>query len=124
MSWRAKLFFAATAWLLTGALPAAAYPDRPVTVVVPFAAGGPSDIIARIIGEHWSRILGQQFVVENVTGAGGTVGAIRVMCAAPDVYTLFAGNLGTQAASVGLYANLAYHPRTDFEDIIMTRRPP
>jgi len=84
MSWRAKLFFAATAWLLTGALPAAAYPDRPVTIVVPFAAGGPSDIIARIIGEHWSRILGQQFVIENVTGAGGTVGAIRVMRAAPD----------------------------------------
>src|SRR6266481_1163233 len=124
MSRRAKLFFAATAWLLTGALPAAAYPDRPVTVVVPFAAGGPSDIIARIIGEHWSRILGQQFVVENVTGAGGTVGAIRVMRAAPDGYTLLAGNLGTQAASVGLYPNLAYNPRTDFEHIILTASTP
>src|SRR5882672_610839 len=124
MSWRAKLFFAVTAWLLTAALPAAAYPDRPVTIVVPFAAGGPSDIIARIIGEHWSRILGQQFVVENVTGAGGTVGAIRVMRAAPDGYTLLAGNLGTQAASVGLYPNLAYNPRTDFEHIILTASTP
>jgi tripartite-type tricarboxylate transporter receptor subunit TctC len=66
MSWRAKLLFAATAWLLAGALPVAAYPDRPVTIVVPFAAGGPSDIIARIIGEHWSRILGQQFKAAGV----------------------------------------------------------
>jgi tripartite-type tricarboxylate transporter receptor subunit TctC len=124
MSWRAKIFFAATVWLIAGAMPSAAYPDRPVTIVVPFAAGGPSDIIARIIGEHWSRILGQQFVIENVTGAGGTVGAIRVMRAAPDGYTLLAGNLGTQAASVGLYPNLAYDPRTDFEHIILTASTP
>jgi len=74
MSWRATVCFAVTGWLLAGAIPAAAYPDRPVTIVVPFAAGGPSDIIARIVGEYWSRALGQQFVVENVTGAGGTVG--------------------------------------------------
>ena len=118
MSWRAKLFFAATAWLLTGALPVAAYPDRPVTIVVPFAAGGPTDVIARIVSEHWSRALGQQFVIENVTGAGGTVGVTRVKRAAPDGYTLLLGNLGTQAASVGLYPNLAYDPRTDFEFII------
>jgi len=124
MSWRATAIFAATAWFAAGAMPAAAYPDRPVTIVVPFAAGGPSDIIARIIAEHWSRTLGQQFVVENVTGAGGTVGAIRVMRAAPDGYTLLAGNLGTQAASVGLYANLAYDPRTDFEHIILTASTP
>ena len=119
-----SVFFAATAWLIAGAMPVAAYPDRPVTIVVPFAAGGPSDIIARIIGEHWSRILGQQFVIENVTGAGGTVGAIRVMRSAPDGYTLLAGNLGTQAASVGLYPNLAYDPRTDFEHIILTASTP
>jgi tripartite-type tricarboxylate transporter receptor subunit TctC len=124
MPWRTTTFLAATACLLAGAMPAAAYPDRPVTIVVPFAAGGPSDIVARIISEHWSRALGQQFVVENVTGAGGTVGAIRVMRAAPDGYTLLAGNLGTQAASVGLYPNLAYNPRTDFEHIILTASTP
>src|ERR1700730_8774769 len=124
MAWRATVPFAVTAWLLAGAISAAAYPDRPVTIVVPFAAGGPSDIVARIIGEHWSRILGQQFVVENVTGAGGTVGATRVMRSAPDGYTLLAGNLGTQAASVGLYPNLAYNPRTDFEHIILTASTP
>jgi tripartite-type tricarboxylate transporter receptor subunit TctC len=103
---------------------AEAYPDRPVTLVVPFAAGGPSDIIARIIAEHWSRTLGQQFVIENVTGAGGTVGVTRVMRAQPDGYTLLLGNLGTQAASVGLYPNLAYDPRTDFEFIINAASTP
>src|SRR6266699_3492265 len=118
MSCRAKPFFAATVWFLAGALPAAAYPDRPVTIVVPFAAGGPTDIIARIVSEHWSRALGQQFVIENVTGAGGTVGAMRVKRAAPDGYALLLGNLGAQAASVGLYPNLAYDPRTDFEFIL------
>jgi tripartite-type tricarboxylate transporter receptor subunit TctC len=102
----------------------AAYPDRPVTLVVPFAAGGPSDIIARIIAEHWSRTLGQQFIIENVTGAGGTVGVTRVMRAQPDGYTLLLGNLGTQAASVGLYPNLAYDPRTDFEFIINAASTP
>jgi tripartite-type tricarboxylate transporter receptor subunit TctC len=102
----------------------AAYPDRPVTLVVPFAAGGPSDIIARIIAEHWSRTLGQQFIIENVTGAGGTVGVTRVMRAPADGYTLLLGNLGTQAASVGLYPNLAYDPRTDFEFIINAAATP
>jgi tripartite-type tricarboxylate transporter receptor subunit TctC len=124
MPWRATTFLAVIACVLAGAMPAAAYPDRPVTIVVPFAAGGPSDIVARIISEHWSRTLGQQFVVENVTGAGGTVGAARVMRAAPDGYTLLAGNLGTQAASVGLYPNLAYNPRSDFEHIILTASTP
>src|SRR5258708_8663004 len=79
MSWRAKLLFAAAAWFLAGALPAAAYPDRPVTIVVPFAAGGPSDIIPRIIREHLSPVLGQQFVVENVPGAGATLRPLRLM---------------------------------------------
>ena len=117
-------FLAAAAGLLAAVMPAAAYPDRPVTLVVPFAAGGPSDVIARIFAENWSRNLGQQMVIENVTGAGGTVGAIRVMRAAPDGYTLLAGNLGTQAASVGLYPNLAYDPRTDFEPVMNSASTP
>ena len=80
---------------------AAAYPERPVTVVVPFAAGGATDVIARLYADHMSRTLGQQLVIENVTGAGGTIAATRVARAAPDGYTLHMGNLGTQAASVG-----------------------
>ena len=70
---------------------AAAYPERPVTVVVPFAAGGATDVIARIYADHMSRTLGQQLVIENVTGAGGTIAATRVSKAAPDGL----GNLGT-----------------------------
>ena len=124
MFWLATVFFAAVAWLLSGAGPATAYPERPVTIVVPFAAGGPTDVIARIISDHWSRALGQQFVIENVTGAGGTVGATRVKRAASDGYTLLLGNLGTQAASVGLYPNLAYDPRTDFEFILNVAATP
>ena len=85
----------------------AAYPERNITVVVPFAAGGATDVIARIYDDHMSRTLGQQLVVENQTGAGGTIAATRVSKAAPDGYTLLMGNLGTQAASVGLYPNLA-----------------
>ena len=102
----------------------AAYPERPVTVVVPFAAGGATDVIARIYADHMSRTLGQQLVIENVTGAGGTIAATRVARAAPDGYTLLMGNLGTQAASVGLYPNLAYDPRTDFSPIMNAAATP
>jgi tripartite-type tricarboxylate transporter receptor subunit TctC len=107
------------------ALPAlAAYPERPVTIVVPFAAGGATDVIARLYADHMSRTLGQQLVIENVTGAGGTIAATRVARATPDGYTLLMGNLGTQAASVGLYPNLAYDPRTDFAPIMNAAATP
>lgn len=102
----------------------AQYPDRPITIIVPFAAGGPTDIISRIMAEPMSRILKQQVLVENVTGAGGTVGVTRAKNASPDGYTILMGNLGTQAASVGLYPKLAYDPRTDFEPIINTAGTP
>jgi tripartite-type tricarboxylate transporter receptor subunit TctC len=101
-----------------------AYPERQITVVVPFAAGGTTDIIARILADHMTRTLGQQIVVENVIGAGGTVGVTRVMKSTPDGYTLLMGNLGTQAASVGLYPNLAYDPRRDFEPIMSSGATP
>jgi len=100
------------------------YPQRAITVVVPFAPGGPTDVIARIMADHMGRTFGQQMVVENVTGAGGTVGVTRVMKSPPDGYTILMGNLGTQAASVGLYPNLAYDPRTDFEPIMNTASTP
>ena len=102
----------------------AAWPERVITIVVPFAAGGPTDIITRLVSEPMSRSLGQQIVIENVVGAGGTVGVTRVKNAAPDGYTLIMGNLGTQAASVGLYTNLPYDPRTDFVPIMNTGGTP
>jgi len=102
----------------------AAYPERTITVVVPFAAGGATDVIARLYADHMGRTLGQQIVVENVTGAGGTIGASCVARATPDGYTLLMGNLGTQAASVGLYTNLSYDPRADFEPIMNAAATP
>src|ERR1043166_3244108 len=102
----------------------AAWPERPITIVVPFAAGGPTDIITRLVADPIGRALGQQIVVENVLGAGGTVGVTRVAKSAPDGYTLVMGNLGTQAASLGLYPNLAYDPRIDFEPILNTAGTP
>jgi tripartite-type tricarboxylate transporter receptor subunit TctC len=100
------------------------YPTRPVTVIVPFAAGGPSDVTARIVAEQMARRLGQQFVIENVNGAGGTLGAIRAARAAPDGYTLVLGHMGTHAASVALYPNLAYDPATDFAPIGLVDETP
>jgi tripartite-type tricarboxylate transporter receptor subunit TctC len=96
---------------------AQSYPTRPITVIVPFAAGGGTDVPARIVGEHMSRTLGQQIVVQNVVGAGGTVGTTRAMRADPDGYTIEMGQMGTHAAAVALYPNLAYKPDVDFEPI-------
>jgi putative tricarboxylic transport membrane protein len=96
---------------------AQAYPTRPITMIVPFAAGGPSDVAARIVSEHMSRTLGQRLVVENVVGAGGTTGSLRGMRANPDGYTIQMGHLGTHAISVSLYPNLSYKPDADFEPI-------
>src|SRR6188508_687797 len=100
------------------------YPTRPITMVVPFAAGGPTDVLARILGQHMSQTLGQQIVVENITGGGGSIGAARVAKAAPDGYTMVMGNLGTHAAAVGLYKNLSYDPRVDFEPVMLVANTP
>ncbi len=115
----------AAAFALT-VLPASAqdYPTRPITLIVPFAAGGPTDVISRIIGEHMSRTLGAQIVIENALGAGGTTASTRAKRAAPDGYTLITGHMGTHAASVALYPKLQYDPRTDFEPIGMIAGTP
>jgi tripartite-type tricarboxylate transporter receptor subunit TctC len=96
---------------------AQAWPTRPITMVVPFAAGGPTDVVARIVGEHMSRTLGQQIVVENVTGAGGTTGITRAKQATPDGYSIAMGHMGTHGAAPALYPNLRYDPAKDFEPI-------
>jgi len=96
---------------------AQAYPTRPATIIVPFAAGGATDVGARIVGEHMARTLGQQFIIENVPGAGGTTGSTRAMRANADGYTILMGHMGTHAVSVSLYPNLAYKPDADFAPI-------
>src|SRR5499427_8054496 len=111
----AVAFVAVTA-SVAGAV-AQSYPSRPITIIVPFAAGGSTDVTARIVGEHMSRTLGQRILIENIAGAGGTTGSIRAMRANPDGYTILMGNMGTHAASVAIYQNLAYRPDTDFAPI-------
>ena len=100
------------------------YPAGLITMIVPFAAGGPTDRVARILGQSMSAKLGQQIVVENVVGAGGTTAATRAMRSPADGYTIVMGNMGTHAAAVALYPNLPYNPATDFEPIGMTAGMP
>ncbi|WP_371346775.1 tripartite tricarboxylate transporter substrate binding protein BugD [Ancylobacter sp. IITR112] len=112
---------AALAALAFAALPIASaqaqdYPNRPVTMVVPFSAGGPTDTVARLIAESMSRTLGQQVVVENVGGAGGTRGAGQVAKATPDGYTILLHHIG-QATAATLYRKLPYNVLTDFEEV-------
>ncbi|GGH11360.1 hypothetical protein GCM10007036_08360 [Alsobacter metallidurans] len=121
-----KRLLIATAALLaaTAAGHAQAYPTKPITMVVPFAAGGPTDIVARIVSEHMSRTLGQQIVVENVAGAGGTTGTTRTAQAAPDGYNIMMGHMGTHGAAPALYPNLKYDPTKDFETVGMAAGTP
>jgi putative tricarboxylic transport membrane protein len=90
------------------------YPTRSITVVVPFPAGGPSDVVARIVTEHMGRTLGEQMVIENVGGAGGTLGSARVAAAQSDGYTLLAGSMGSHVAAPVLTPNVKYDSERDF----------
>jgi tripartite-type tricarboxylate transporter receptor subunit TctC len=105
-------------------LSAQTYPSRQITVVVPFPAGGPSDVVARIVADHMSKTLGQQLVIENVGGAGGTLGSARVAAAAPDGYTLLAGSMGSHVSAPVLTPNLKYDPTKDFTAIGYTAHSP
>ncbi|MBK1657402.1 Bug family tripartite tricarboxylate transporter substrate binding protein [Paracraurococcus ruber] len=87
------------------------FPARPISMIVVFAPGGATDVLARIVAAHMSRSLGQQVVVENVTGAGGTIGGARGANAAPDGHTLTVGSLGSHSAAPSIYRNVAYDPR-------------
>jgi tripartite-type tricarboxylate transporter receptor subunit TctC len=98
---------------------AAGYPAQPITAIVPFPAGGPTDVIMRLLAEPMGRALGQRIVVENVAGAGGTLGIKRGAKSAPNGYTIMVGNMGTHGAAPALYAQLEYDPGKDFEPIGM-----
>ncbi|WP_407166207.1 tripartite tricarboxylate transporter substrate-binding protein [Bradyrhizobium sp. ORS 111] len=117
---------AALGSLCVVAAPAAAqnYPTRTITMIVPFAAGGPTDVIARIVTANMAQTLGQSIVIENVVGAGGTTATTRAARAANDGYTVITGHMGTHAASVPLYPKLAYHPEKDFEPVALLAGTP
>jgi tripartite-type tricarboxylate transporter receptor subunit TctC len=116
--------FAALCLAATVAAHAETYPTRPVTVVVPFPAGGPSDVVARIVAEHMGKVLGQTMVIENVGGAGGTIGSARVAAAAPDGYTLLAGSMGSHVSAPVLTPGIKYDSVRDFEPIGFTAHAP
>jgi tripartite-type tricarboxylate transporter receptor subunit TctC len=91
------------------------YPQRPITLIVPFAPGGAADTTGRILADSMAKDLGQSVIVENVGGAGGSTGSTRGRNAKPDGYTIGLGHMGTHAASVAINPNLAYDPRKDFD---------
>jgi putative tricarboxylic transport membrane protein len=100
------------------------YPARPITVVVPFPAGGPSDVVARIVTEQLGKILRQNLVIENVGGAGGTLGSGRVAAAAPDGYTLLAGSMGSHVSAPVLTPGIKYDSERDFVPVGFTAHAP
>jgi tripartite-type tricarboxylate transporter receptor subunit TctC len=104
--------------LASSAWAQATFPSKPVTIVVPFTAGGPTDLVARGIAQGMAKPLGQTVIVENTPGAGGTVAATRVKNAAPDGHTLLVHHIG-MATAPALYRKLAYNPLTDFEMVGM-----
>ena len=99
------------------------YPERPITMVVPFSAGGPTDTVTRLIAEPMKKSLGQDIVVQNVTGAGGTVAAGQVANAEADGYTVLIHHIGMSTAPT-LYANLPYDPLADFEMVGLVTEVP
>jgi tripartite-type tricarboxylate transporter receptor subunit TctC len=115
---------AAAAWPLAAhAQQAQAYPTRPITMVVPFPAGGPTDTVGRIVAERMRLSLGQPIIIENVTGAGGTIGVGRVARAVPDGYTLSVGFLGTHVLNGAIYT-LQYDVLNDFEPVALLASNP
>ena len=107
-----------------GAAMAQTYPTRPITMIIPFAAGGPTDMLGRVLAQRMSEILGQQVVVENIGGAGGMTGSKRVADAAPDGYTFVLGTVGTHAQGQTLYKKPLYSSVTDFTPVALIAEVP
>lgn len=107
-----------------GAQAQGAWPNKPVRIVVPFAPGGTTDILARAVAPELSRVFGQQFVVENKAGAGGNLGAEAVAKSAPDGYTLLMGTVGTHGINRALYPKLPYDPIKDFAPVTLVASVP
>jgi tripartite-type tricarboxylate transporter receptor subunit TctC len=120
-----RLVAAALALLAWSAAAAADdWPTQPITMIAPFGAGGPTDVVGRLIADRMSSTLGQQVVVENVTGAGGMTGAARVAQAPPDGYEILLGTVGTQVYNQALFKHPQYNARTDFASIGMIAEQP
>src|SRR5665647_3588485 len=100
------------------------WPTRPLTMINPFAAGGPNDVLARLFAQRMGEILGQPIVLENIGGAGGMNGADRVAKAAPDGYTFLLGTVGTQAQNQSLFKKPAYNSVTDFAPVALMVEAP
>jgi tripartite-type tricarboxylate transporter receptor subunit TctC len=132
--WHTKWFLAGLVGLLgiaavavtsaTWVMSRKTYPARSITVVVPFPAGGPSDVVARVVTDQMAKILGQSLVIENVGGGGGTIGSARVAAAHPDGYTLLAGSMGSHVSAPVLTPNVKYDSERDFVPIGFTAQSP
>jgi tripartite-type tricarboxylate transporter receptor subunit TctC len=109
---------------VVGAALAQSYPSKPITLIIPFAAGGPTDVLGRIVAQRMSEILGEQMVVENIGGAGGMTGSKRVADAAPDGYSIVLGTVGTHAQGQSLYKKPLYNARTDFTPVALIAEVP
>ena len=107
-----------------GPVQAQGYPTRAVTMVIPFAAGGPTDVLGRVVAQRMSEVLGQQVVVENVGGAGGMTGSSRIARAAPDGYEMVLGTVGTHAQNQSLYKKPLYNSMTDFTPVVLIAEVP
>ncbi len=116
MKYAIRVLASCAALAMAGAASAQAFPTKPVTMVVPFTAGGPTDAVGRALAQAMSKTLGQSVVIENVGGAGGTVGGAKVKNAAPDGHTVLLHHIGMSTAPA-LYRKLSYNPQTDFEMI-------
>ncbi|HJZ32504.1 MAG TPA: tripartite tricarboxylate transporter substrate-binding protein [Hyphomicrobiaceae bacterium] len=113
--WQALALSALAATLSAAAALAQSWPERNITLIVPFAAGGASDVSSRIMAEAMTKLIGQSIVIENAAGAGGATGSLRGKNAKPDGYTIGFAHMGTHAASVSTNPKLPYDPRTDFD---------